>query len=61
MRTVRLPSPFDDPRRQAELATPTCCSCCCCLVTTLTASTMAGVYAYERARQEGAGGSSGGA
>lgn len=51
MRTVRLPTPFDDPRRREALATPTCCCCCCCcLVTTLTSTTLAAVYVNETAR-----------
>lgn len=53
MRTVRLPSQFDDPRRQASVATPSCSCCCCCLVTTVTGTTLAAVYVNERARARG--------
>lgn len=57
MRTLRLPSPFDDPHRQADVSTPTCCCscCCCCLVTTLTSTTMTAVYVNERALRKGVG------
>lgn len=53
MTIVRLPTPFDDPRRQPELATPTCgCACCCCcwLVSTLTSTTMVAVHVNDKAR-----------